>query len=349
MSAERIVLAMLICGIAAGCVLVLYPFFSALLWAAILVFSTWPVAEWLRIHLRLGRAGAAWLMVGLIAVVLVLPLTLAAPGGGADINHLRTAAESALRGGLPNAPRWVFEIPIVGTQIGGLWDHWAADISALGESLRPYFGIVLEAGLNLFFGIAHSVVLFILALFIAFFFYLYGSPLAAELRLILRRVAGVQADHLILVTGATVRGVVYGILGTGIVQGILTAIGLWTTGVPRPVLLGVVAAFLAVLPIGAPLVWIPAGIWLLTSDHLTAGVFLLIYGVVVVSGADHLIRPWFISRGAHLPFLLTVLGVLGGVLAFGLLGIFLGPVLLSIGFTLVTEWARSPDPMNEPE
>ncbi len=348
MIAERVLMALLIGGVAAGCVLVLYPFISALLWAAILVFTTWPVSEWLRINLRLGHAGAAVLMVALTAVVLVLPLALAAPGGASDVNHLHTVIEDALRGGLPNAPQWVFDIPVLGPSFGGLWDRWAADITALGESLKPYFGIVLEGGLSLLLGIAHGVLLFALALFVAFFFYLYGEPLAVRLRLILHRVAGVQADRLILVTGATVRGVVYGILGTAIVQGVLTAFGLWIAGVPRPVLLGAVAGFLAVLPIGAPLVWIPAAIWLLASGNIGHGIFLASYGVLAVSGSDHVIRPWFISRGAQLPFLLTVLGVLGGALAFGLLGIFLGPVLLGIGFTLVNEWGHAADPTPAP-
>jgi predicted PurR-regulated permease PerM len=125
------------------------------------------------------------------------------------------------------------------------------------------------------------------------------------------------------------------------VQGVLTAFGLWLSGVPRPVLLGAVAGFLSVLPIGAPLVWIPASLWLMSSGHLGWGIFLAVYGVVAVSGADSVIRPWFIARGAQLPFLLTVLGVLGGAIAFGLLGIFLGPVLLGIGYTLVNEWAEA--------
>jgi len=127
-----------------------------------------------------------------------------------------------------------------------------------------------------------------------------------------------------------------------VVQGILTAFGLWLSGVPRPVLLGTVAGLLSVLPIGAPAVWIPAGVWLLTSGHVGWGVFLLIYGAVAVSGADSVIRPYFIARGADLPFLVTVLGVLGGALAFGLLGIFMGPVLLGVSFTLATEFARGP-------
>jgi predicted PurR-regulated permease PerM len=186
--------------------------------------------------------------------------------------------------------------------------------------------------------------MFLLALFVAFFFYVYGDPIAGRLSLLLHRIAGVQAERLIIVTGATVRGVVYGILGTAVVQGILTAFGLWLSGVPRPVLLGAVAGLLSVLPIGAPVIWIPAAIWLMSSGHLGWGIFLAVYGIGAISGSDSLIRPWFISRGAQLPFLLTVLGVLGGALAFGLLGIFLGPVLLGVGYTLVNEWARGSDP-----
>ncbi len=341
MTAERVLLALLLGGIAVGCVLVLYPFFSSLLWAAILVFTTWPVCEWLRQQVRLGRGAAAGLMVALTAVVLVLPLALAAPGGADDVNHLRRVIEDALRAGLPGSPDWVFDIPLVGTTLGDLWNRWAADISVMVEALRPYFGILLEGGLGLLLGLANGVLLFVLALFIAFFFYLYGDPISARLRVILQRIAGARAQRLIDVTGATVRGVVYGILLTAIVQGVLTAFGLWLSGVPRPVLLGAVAGFLSVLPIGAPVVWIPSALWLMSSGHLGWGIFLAIYGVVAVSGADSVIRPWFIARGAQLPFLLTVLGVLGGAIAFGLLGIFLGPVLLGIGYTLINEWAET--------
>jgi predicted PurR-regulated permease PerM len=339
MTAERLLLALLLGGIGIGCVLVLYPFFSALLWAGILVFTTWPVCDWLHQQLRLRRGAAAGVMVALTAVTIVLPLALAAPSGANDVNHLRAAIDDALRAGLPGAPAWVYDIPLLGQTLGGLWNRWAADISVLVEALGPYVGILLEGGLGLLLGLANGVLLFMLALFIAFFFYLYGEPIAARLRLILQRIAGSRAERLIIITGATVRGVVYGILLTAIVQGILTAFGLWLSGVPRPMLLGAVAGFIAVLPIGAPVVWIPAALWLMSTGRLGWGIFLAVYGVVAVSGADSVIRPWFIARGAHLPFVLTVLGVLGGAIAFGLLGIFLGPVLLGIGYTLMNEWA----------
>jgi predicted PurR-regulated permease PerM len=278
-------------------------------------------------------------MVLLTAVVLVLPLGVAAPNSAEDVTALRVVVMGWMRAGLPDAPQWVFDIPLIGPTVGELLNHWAADISAMLEAMRPYYGVVVEGSLNILLGIANGVLMFLLALFIAFFFYVYGDVIAARMRQILHRIAGEQADRLIRVTGATVRGVVYGILGTAVVQGFLTAFGLWLSGVPRPVLLGTVAGLLAVLPIGAPLVWIPAALWLMTSGHLGWGIFLAAYGTGIISGADSLIRPWFIARGAQLPFLLTILGVLGGAMAFGFLGIFLGPVLLGIGFTLMNEWA----------
>lgn len=340
MTTERVLLSLLLIAIAVGCGVVLYPFASAILWAAILVYSTWPLSERLRLRLRLRPSATAAIMVTLTAVVVLLPLALAAPGGASDVAHLRHVVQDALHAGLPTAPGWVFDVPLIGPPAGALWNRWAADLSELFAAVRPYFGMIAEAGFSLVLGIANGVVGFGFALFIAFFFYTYGDPIAARLRAVLARIAGPQADRLVAVTGATIRGTVYGILGTAVIQGILTAIGLWAAGVPRPVLLGAVASFLAVLPIGAPLVWIPSALWLMKIGHIGAGVFLGAYGILAVTGADHIIRPLFIARGAQLPFVLVVLGVLGGVLAFGLLGVFLGPVLLGVGYTLVNEYAR---------
>jgi predicted PurR-regulated permease PerM len=343
-TAERILMALLLGGVAVGCVLVLYPFFSAILWAAILTYTTWPVFERLRERARLGRVAAAAVMVALTAVIVVLPLALAAPSGAEDADHLRHVAQDALAAGLPEAPLWLSAIPFAGPRLSDLWNSWAADLTAMVTFFKPYFGIVAEFGLTMLLGLANGVLSFALALFVAFFFFASGDRLARVLTALLHRIAGAQADGLITVTGATIRGVVYGILGTALVQGILTTFGLWISGVPRPLLLGVVAGALSVLPIGAPTVWIPASLWLLSTGHTAWGVLLFAYGIIAVSGADTLIRPYFISHGAQLPFLLTMLGVLGGALAFGLLGIFVGPVLLGVGFTLVKEWARGAHP-----
>lgn len=344
-TAERLLMALLLGGVAIGCGLVLRPFLSAILWAAVLTYTTWPMFQWLRDHaswrrFALGRGGAAGVMVLLVAVLMVLPLAWAIPSGAEDAAQLRLAIQTAIAAGLPGAPSWLGDVPLIGPGVAGLWNSWAADLTAMESFFRPYFGVAAEAGLSLLLGLANGVLEFLLALFVAFFFYAAGDHLARVLISGLQRIAGPQAERLIRVTGATVRGVVYGILGTAMVQGLLTAGGLWAAGVPRPALLGVMVAGLSVLPIGAPAVWIPAALWLLANDHILRGVLLLGYGVLFVSGADSVIRPFFIARGAKLPFLLTTLGVLGGALAFGLLGIFVGPVLLGVGYTLVAEWTR---------
>lgn len=347
LTAEGVLLGLLLGGIAIGCVLVLYPFVSAMLWAAILVFTTWPVCETLRQHLRLGRAGAALLMVTLTAVFLVLPIALAAPAAVGDLAGLRASTQNFFEAP-PAAPHWLYAVPVIGPILTDYWNAWAADFSGLLGFFRPYLGLIAARGVSLLLSIADGVVQFVMALFIAFFFWLSGEALGLHLQSIMRRIAGHYADELITVVSKTVRGTVYGILGTAVVQGVLTIFGLWLAGVPRPALFGTLAALLAVLPIGAPLVWIPAALWLISDGATGHGIFLLVYGVIAISGADHLIRPYFIARGAQLPFLLTVLGVLGGVLAFGVLGIFVGPVLLGLGYGLVTEFARTGEPQPVP-
>ena len=343
MIAERVMMGMLIGGIALGCGFVLYPFLSAVLWAAILVYTTWPVVHWLRYNLGVPRTAVALGMVVLSALIIVLPLGLAIPGGTADAKALRASLEAWLAE-IPPAPHWLYRVPLAGGTLTDTWNAWAADLSGMTAFFRPYLGVFAERGLSLLLSVAGGLVQFFVALFVAFFLWLSGDRLGPAVQALVNRIAGRYGPHLVSATTRAVRGTVYGILGTAIIQGFLTAFGLSLAGVPRVVLLGTVAAFLAVLPVGAPLVWIPAGLWLLAGGHSARGIFLLAYGVLVVSGADHVIRPSFIARGARIPYLLTVLGVLGGVLAFGALGIFLGPVLLGVGWTLVLEFARMDTP-----
>jgi predicted PurR-regulated permease PerM len=346
MIAERVLMALLIGGIALGCGFVLRPFFSAILWATILVYATWPLFRWLRTQIGLPRGLISALMVVLTALVIVLPLALAVPGGAADVKAARMSLEAFLAD-VPPAPHWLAAVPFLGALLADTWNAWAADLSIMAAFFRPYLGMFAEQSLSLLLGVAGGLFQFFVALFVAFFLWLSGDTLGPRLQILVHRIAGRYGPELVATTTRAVRGTVYGILGTAIIQGFLTAFGLSLAGVPRVVLLGTVTAFLAVLPIGAPLVWIPAGLWLLTEGQTGHGIFLLTYGGLVVSGADHLIRPYFIARGARIPFALTVLGVLGGVFAFGALGIFLGPVLLGVGWMLVVDFARAA-PRSEP-
>ncbi|WP_419731135.1 AI-2E family transporter [Lichenicola sp.] len=344
--AERIMMGLLLGGVATGCVVVLYPFFSAILWAAILVFTTWPVYS--RLRSQIGRFPAAILMMIVTALLVVLPIGLVASAGVADAPGLLHAATGLVALGLPEPPHWVARVPFVGHQLTETLQRWSDDLNQVGATVQPYIGTIVGRVLAVLVQLAGGLLQLVLALFIGFFFWVNGDALGGTLTAIIRRIAGSYANRLLSVAGNTVRGTVYGILGTAIVQGILTGIGFYIAGVPSPVLFGGIAAFVAVLPIGAPLVWVPAALWLALSHHLGWGIFLALYGVLAISGADHVIRPVFIARGAQLPYLLTVLGVLGGVLGFGGLGIFLGPVLLGLGYTLAVEFAASGDTLTTP-
>lgn len=343
MTTERIILGFVLVGIAYGCGIILWPFLSAILWAAILAFSSWPIYRWLRRHIRPSLAALA--MMVLSAVTIIVPLSVLTSAGISDIPETIGTLDSLLlkasSAGPP--PAWMAHIPLAGPHLVEWWHHLTHDVGAATEMLRPYFGQIAHYTLAILMKLASGLVELVMALFVAFFLWLNGDSLGLTITALIARIAGPRATpRLINVIGRTIRGTVYGVLGTAIIQGVLTGIGLMIAGVPSPVLLAGIAAFVAVFPIGAPLIWIPAALWLGMNHHVGHGLFLAAYGVVVISGADHLIRPIFISRGAQLPYLLTVLGVLGGVVAFGGLGIFLGPVLLAVGYTLTSEFAAGP-------
>lgn len=330
-----------------GCLLVLRPFISALLWAAILAFCTWPAYRTLRDRLKLSPTLAALVMVTLEMLLVGLPLLFATPIRAEDVEGLRRGVESLIEGGLPNLGGWLTQIPVLGDFLGRQWSALQFDFSPLLNIVRPYAGVIAQQALGLLLAVLSGLAELILAILLSFFFYRDGPRMAAGLEGVVRRMAGSQARRLVQLTANVTIGVVYGLLGTAVAQGLMTGLGLWIAGVPQPVLLGVVAGIISILPVGAPLVWLPAAIWLFTQGSTGWGIFLMIYGAAGISSVDNVIRPWLISRGADLPLLLTILGALGGVFAFGFLGLFLGPVLLAVGFTLLRDWAEDePDTLH---
>jgi predicted PurR-regulated permease PerM len=282
-------------------------------------------------------------------LILGLPLVFAAPTRRGQVDSLRASVERLLTEGLPGLGGWLGRLPVVGPAISDRLPDLSTGFSGLTELLQPYAGDIAQAALSVLLAVLSGLAEVLLALALAFFLYRDGRAIAARTEGVLRQFAGSRAARLIELTGNVTRGVVYGLLGTAVVQGVMTAFGLWVSGVPQPVLLGVVAGCISVLPIGAPVVWIPAALWLFTQGQTGWGIFLGLYGALGISSVDNFIRPWLISRGADLPLLLTLLGALGGVLAFGFLGLFLGPVLLAVGFSLVRDWADHPVAMEEPE
>ncbi|RKK05327.1 AI-2E family transporter [Pseudoroseomonas wenyumeiae] len=323
-----------------GCLLVLRPFISALLWAAILSYCTWPLCRMLREKLGLSPTLAALAMVVAEMLLIGLPLLFATPLRAEDIEGLRHSVEGFIAGGLPGIGDKLGYIPLIGAFLQERWATLQLDFSPLTNMLRPYAGIIAQNLLGFLLAVLSGLAELVIAILLSFFFYRDGPRMARVLDALVSRIAGPQARRLVQLTAAVTVGVVYGLLGTAVAQGALTALGLWIAGVPQPVLFGVVAGIVSILPVGAPVVWLPAAIWLFATGSTGWGIFLLVYGAAGISSVDNVIRPWLISRGADLPLLLTILGALGGVFAFGFLGLFLGPVLLAVGFTLLRDWAE---------
>ncbi len=324
----------------AGCYLVLQPFLTAVLWAIILCCTTWPtfrhVQQWMR-----GRVILSALLVTLaVAVVLLAPFVIVGISLAENANQVLDQGRRFIEEGPPDPPVWVAEIPLIGERARAYWAGIAHDsarlLADLDQYVQPLRAFVLSSGA----AVAQGVLQLALSIVIAFFFYRDGAAISQRLNASVDRIAGERGRHLIAVAVSTMRTVVYGILGTAIAQGVLAAIGFWLAGVPAAPLLGLATFFLSPVPIGPPLVWAPVAFWLFAHDHMGWGAFILIWGVAVVSSADNVLKPLIISRGSHLPFILVLLGVLGGVIAFGFIGVFLGPTLLAIGFALIQDWSE---------
>ena len=335
---ENIIRIVLSVALTVGCLMVLKPFLTALLSAAILCFATWPVYRVVERWLGGRRSLAALAMTLLMILVLVLPLALIAGTYADDVPRLLEGLRLKLAEGLPEPPAWVASIPLAGEWLDAGWRDIVGSKEQLADALKriaaPARAAVLQAGIV----VGEGVLQFTLITFIGFFFYRDGGTLAKALRSSLDRVAGPSSGRLLEIIGGTINGVMYGIVGTGLAQGLAAVIGLLIAGVPGALMLGFLTAILSVVPAGPPLIWVSATIWLFFQDQIGWAVFMALWGFFVVSGIDNVVKPILISRGASLPFALVLLGVFGGIIAFGFVGIFLGPTLLALGFRFVRRW-----------
>jgi predicted PurR-regulated permease PerM len=332
-----------------GTVLVLRPFIISLILASVLAYTSWPVYEWLLAQLRGRAGGAATAMTVLLLLTLVTPFTIMAVSLGDNAVELLQLLREALNRPLPEPPAWLASVPFAGAYLEGKWlalmqEQEGALLLQLKQYLLqlPLKRWAITAGGAL----GEGVVLISFSVLICFFFYRDGPAITARVHAVMEHLAGHRAKHLIEVTAGTVSRVVNGILGTALAQSVLALIGFWIAGVPGAVLLGLLTFFLSIIPMGPPLVWAPAAIWLYVQGESAWAIFLVVYGMVVISSIDNVIKPYLISRGGALPLLLVFMGVLGGLLAFGFIGVFLGPVILAIGYALLSEWMR---PSRSPE
>jgi predicted PurR-regulated permease PerM len=345
---EQIVQIAAVVLLAVGCLLVLMPFLGAVLAAAILCFATWPFYLFLESRVRGRRWLAALLMTVLNILVLVVPLALIALSLRDDVPELIEHLREMFAQGPPPPPSWVKSIPLFGEQLDAGWRDLANSREKLGAALKQYSQPIRHALVATGLIIAEGALQFVLIAFIGYFFYRDGLVLVEALRNAMSRVAGDLTERLMGIIGGTITGVVYGIVGTGLAQALAALIGFWIAGVPGAFMLASLTFILSIVPAGPPLIWIGATIWLGYNDQPGWAVFMALWGFFVVSGIDNIVKPLLISRGASMPFVLVLLGVLGGVLAFGFVGIFLGPTLLAVGFNLVRRWTERRAPESPP-
>lgn len=342
---EAVVAFMIVALLAVGCLIVLRPFVSALLWAAVLTYTTWPLMLRLEGWMKGRRVWAAAVMTSWIALIMVLPFVLVGITLAENVARLEEFFGLLQSGLTGHAPEWTHRLPWIGPAIERAWPGIAQDTGWLSDGLKS---VGLQAGRwtlthSLDFG--KGILQLALSVVIVFVFYRSGDRLTARIAAGAQRLAGDVSQRLLSIAGNTVRSVVYGIIGTALAQAIAAAFGLWLAGVPSPFLLGLLTFLLALIPGGPPLIWISASLWLFHAGHSGWGLFMAGWGLLIISGIDNLIRPYLISRGSNLPFVIVLLGAIGGMIAFGFIGLFLGPVLLAVGYALVREYTagRKPD------
>lgn len=317
---------------------VLRPFLAAAVWAAMLVVATWPLFVGLERRLGNRRSIAVLVMSLGMLLLLVLPLWLALDTIFEHSEQLAAAGKSVASNGLPPPPDWVKALPLLGERLASGWNQLAAG-GAAGVVVKatPYAADAGKWALAQVGGFGGMLIQFLLVVTISAIFYSGGEAGARMARRFGRRLAGERGENSIVLAGQAIRGVALGVGVTAIVQTVLGGIGLAVAGVPFASLLSALMLMLCIAQIGPMLVLLPAVGWMYWTGDTGWGTFLLVWSLIVGT-LDNFLRPMLIKRGADLPLLLIFAGVIGGMLGFGLIGIFVGPVVLAVTYTLMLAW-----------
>jgi len=338
---RRTVVAGLLAGLLAAGFVVVQPFLLAITWAAILSFVAWPLHERVIGLLHGRRMWAALAMTVLLSLVLggsLLWLGLLLRG---DLVAAFREAAALLRAGV-SLPEPLARLPFLGAWLQEMLNE-LGDREALGRQVHDLVEQWAGRGLRIVGDLGVNALLFGVSVVTVFFLFRDGDHVLEQLRRVLHGLLGERVEAYFTAVGDTTRAVVYGLLLGALAQGVMAGVGYWAAGVVAPAFWGAVTAVIALIPFGAPLVWGSIGVWLVAKGQVAAGVGLLLWGTLAVSWIDNLVRPMVISGVAKIPFLLVLFGVLGGLAAFGLIGLFVGPVVLAVVLALWREWVTMLD------
>jgi len=335
----RIFLGLLFIGsLIATSLWILQPFLGAAIWAVTIVVATWPLMTSIQSRLWRRRSLAVVVMTMVLLCVLVVPLWLAIGTIVSNADQIAGWLKSLSSFEVPPPPAWLGRVPLFGDDLVVAWQKIAvAGLQDFMKKLAPYGAIVLRWFATEVGGFGILVLQFLLTVVFAAILYAKGERAATWTRRFAQRLAGVQGEHSIRLAGQAVRGVALGVVVTALVQSILGGIGLAIAGVPFATILTAVMFMLAIAQLGPLLVLIPSVFWIYWSVGTGWGTFLLIW-TVVVGSMDNFLRPFLIKKGADLPLLLIFIGVVGGLIAFGIIGLFVGPVVLAVAHKLLVAW-----------
>jgi len=325
---------------------ILSPFLAAIIWSTMIVVATW------RIMLIVERAagGRRWVAVTVMTtallLVLILPLSTAIVAIVDHADQIAGWGKVLAKSQLPQPPEWVAGVPLVGERVATAWRDLASGDTGLLARVTPYLGAVAKWIAGQFGQIGLVAIQFLLTVAIAAIMYAGGETAADGVRRFMRRLAGDRGDTVVTLAAQAIRGVALGVVVTAVVQSVLGGIGLAIAGVPFAALLTAVMFMFCIAQIGPVLILAPAVGWLFWSGETGWGIALLIW-TAFVGTIDNFIRPYLIKQGADLPLLLIFAGVIGGLVSLGLVGIFVGPVVLAVAYTLVNAWMDEHRPTDE--
>ncbi len=324
---------------------VLQPFVVPLIWGGILAYVSLPLQRRF-LALTKNRANVAALATTLIVtLVLIVPLVWLLSALQVEGVHAYERVQAFLAS-KPTLPPALRQLPWLGTWLQEQLKNLSADPEALNRQL---LALSEQSSLELtrvVGTVGRNVTKLFFAMLSMFFLLRDGPRVFSETRAVLEGALGARVHDYIDAVAATTKAVVYALILGAVAQGIVAGLGYWIFGVQAPALLGAVTALVALVPFGAPVIWGSLSLWLLITGNMWQGIGLFVWGILLVSWIDNIIRPLVISNATQMPFLLVVFGVLGGVLAFGLVGLFIGPVLLAVSLALWREWLEHHRPIS---
>jgi predicted PurR-regulated permease PerM len=338
----RILLAVVaIGGLIAASFWVLRPFVPAVIWATMIVVATWPALRAVEARLWQRRSLAVVVMTLAMLAILAVPLTMGVVTIVERADDVVAWSRALAARPLPDLPDWVAGLPLVGQRIAAEWQKLASTSpDELAARVMPYLReiagwLIARAG-----GVGALLLQFVLTVVVAAMLYAKGEAVASGVLAFARRLAGEDGVRVAILSAGAIRAVALGIVVTALVQSAIGGIGLAVTGVPHAFLLTCVMVMLGVAQIGPAPVLLGGLIWLYASGQTFWGTVLLVWALVTAS-LDNILRPILIRKGADLPLVLVIAGVLGGLLAFGLIGLFVGPVVLAVTYTLLVAWVNA--------